>query len=69
MSEMKEMREKRGLSQSELAKRAGVSRSMVSMIECGQRRNPSLDVMRQLAASLRVSTRWVVNAIESEPAA
>lgn len=69
MSEMKEMREKRGLSQSQLAALSGVSRSMVSMIECGQRRNPSLVVMGALASSLRVSTRWVVNAIESEPVA
>ena len=57
------------MSQSQLASASGISRSMVSMIEIGHRKNPSLDLMKLLALSLRVPILLVVDAIESGPAA
>ena len=49
---MRELREAVGLTQHELAKAAEVSRSMVSMIERGERGNPSLYVMQWLSTAL-----------------
>ena len=66
MSKMRELREAVGLTQHELAKAAEVSRSMVSMIERGERGNPSLYVMQWLSTALGVSTQCVVDAIESD---
>jgi transcriptional regulator with XRE-family HTH domain len=69
MSKMRELREAAGLSQYELAKAAEVSRSTVSMIERGERGNPSLYIMQWLSVALGVSTECVVDAIESDCAA
>jgi transcriptional regulator with XRE-family HTH domain len=48
------LREQRGLSQLELAIRAGVSKSYVSDLENG-RRNPSIKVLQKVASGLGVS--------------
>ncbi len=63
---MRELREQAGLSQSQLASAAEISRSMVSMIELGKRGNPSLYVMQWLSVALGVTTDCVVDAIESD---
>ena len=39
---VKKMREEQGLTQAQLAKKAGVTGAYVSMIESGVRKNPSL---------------------------
>lgn len=50
---LREIRQKRGLSQNALAVKAELHPSSVSRIECG-RHEPTLDTLRALAAVLRV---------------
>lgn len=51
---IKALREQKGLSQPELAKRAQVSQSYIAMLETGEKKNPSLDVLQRLAKVLEV---------------
>jgi transcriptional regulator with XRE-family HTH domain len=48
------IREERGLTQRDLAKRAKVTAAYVAMIETGVRKSPSLAVLRRLAKALGV---------------
>ncbi len=48
-------RRERGLTQEELAKKAGVTKFYISQLETGIRDNPSLPVLRRLAKALGVS--------------
>lgn len=50
---IKKLRQKRGLSVSELARRAGVSKSLISQIENGHA-NPSVETVRTVATVLEV---------------
>ena len=50
---LRKAREKRGLTQVELAERAGVSRVTISYLETGQRQ-PSMDLLHRLAKALKV---------------
>lgn len=65
MSKMKQLRESVGLSQQGLADEAGVSRSMVSAIECGEK-TPSMNMVKLLAWGLGVSTGVVLHAVDPE---
>lgn len=65
MSKMKQLREEAGLSQQGLAIAAGVSRSMVSAIECGDK-TPSMNMIKLLSFGLGVSTRRVLRAVDPE---
>ena len=51
---LKALRERKGLSQTEVAKRSGVTRFYVSQLESGLRKNPSLPVLKRLARALGV---------------
>jgi transcriptional regulator with XRE-family HTH domain len=51
---VKELRATRGLSQRELAKLAGITNPYITLIETGQRKNPSLAVLKKLAKALGV---------------
>ncbi len=51
---IRELREKKGLTQEELAFRAKVTPGYVAQLELGLRKNPSLDVVRRLARALGV---------------
>jgi transcriptional regulator with XRE-family HTH domain len=53
-------RDKRGLTQVQLAEAAKVSVSMVSKIESGQRRNVSLDTIEKLADALSISVHQLI---------
>jgi transcriptional regulator with XRE-family HTH domain len=48
------LREKKGLTQEELAFKAKVTPGYVAQLELGLRKNPSLDVFRRLARALGV---------------
>ena len=50
---IRELRKKRGISGSELARRSGVSKSLISQIE-NDRANPSVDTIRAIAFTLGV---------------
>jgi transcriptional regulator with XRE-family HTH domain len=51
---IRELREKKGLTQEELAFKAKVTQGYVAQLELGIRKNPSLDVVRRLARALGV---------------
>jgi transcriptional regulator with XRE-family HTH domain len=51
---LKRLRERRGLTQVQLAKRAKVAQGYVAMLESGERKSPSLPVLRRLAKALGV---------------
>lgn len=48
------LRAKNGMSQRELARKAGVSDAYIAHLETGQRKNPSLAVLKRLAKALKV---------------
>lgn len=58
------MRRKVGINQGELADKAGINRSYLSMIENGKS-NPTMDVIENLAHGLGVNPSVLMNAIAS----
>ena len=64
---LRSAREKRDLSQGELAKRADLQPSAVSQFETGSRK-PSFDNIRRLANALRVSTDYLLGRVSEEEA-
>jgi transcriptional regulator with XRE-family HTH domain len=52
---LKRIRVGKGLTQRDLAKRAGVTQGYVAQLEMGIRRNPSIDTLKRLAKALGVS--------------
>jgi transcriptional regulator with XRE-family HTH domain len=59
-------REAAGLSQEELAERAGLSRNYVGMVERGES-NPTLLVLHGLAAALGTTMTALVREVEADP--
>ena len=59
---LRSAREKRGLSQGELAKRAGFQASAISHFETGSRK-PSFDNLRRLADALEVTTDYLLGRV------
>ncbi|MFJ9213061.1 helix-turn-helix domain-containing protein [Streptomyces sp. NPDC102264] len=53
---LKEIRKRRGLTQSELSTASGVSLSIIRKLEQGERASARLETLRKLAATLRVPT-------------
>jgi transcriptional regulator with XRE-family HTH domain len=49
---VKRLRERRDLSQNDLAKRARISQAYLSRLEAGRQSNPSIAVLRRLAKAL-----------------
>ena len=62
-SRVRERRQKLGLSQEELAERAGLHWTYVSGIERG-RRNPGLNTLSTLASALRLSLAELVRDLD-----
>ena len=63
---LKQLREMRGLSQNELAKRAGVSHPVVSDLERGIREDMTVSTAKALARVLGVSLEMLVGDVDSE---
>ena len=51
---LKTLREKKGWSQAELARRAKVTDAYIAQLETGVRSNPSLEILQRLARALGV---------------
>ena len=51
---LKTLREQKGITQDELAKRAKLAKPYISQLENGVRKNPSLPALRRLAKALGV---------------
>ena len=60
---LREARDKKGLSQSELAEKAGLQPSAVSHFETG-RRSPSFDNLKALSEALQVSTDYLLGRVD-----
>jgi len=56
---LRQLRKSKGITQAELAKKAGVSRAYLSRLEMGQH-DPPLSRLRKLAKALRVSLARLV---------
>jgi transcriptional regulator with XRE-family HTH domain len=52
---LQEIREQKGLTINELARRADVSAASISIMEAGKHTNPSLDTLCKLASALDVT--------------
>lgn len=55
-----EIRKRRGLTLSELAERAGISKSYLSNIERNLNQNPSIRVMKKIAQVLDVDLKFLI---------
>ena len=62
---LRQRREQVGISQEELASRAGLHRTYVSLIERGQR-TASIEVVRKVALALETSMTALIAATEEE---
>jgi transcriptional regulator with XRE-family HTH domain len=51
---LKAHREEQGLTQMELAKKARVTQAYIAQLEGGDKKNPSLDILKKLAKALGV---------------
>ena len=51
---LKRLREKRGMTQEQLAAKVGVSQTYIAKLESGAKTNPSLDLLKKLAKALKV---------------
>ena len=52
---IKQLREKLGLTQTELARRAGIKQGVLSYIETGRTKHPRIDTMTAIAHALGVT--------------
>ena len=52
---LRELREAKGLSQTDLAKKVRVAQSYIAMLESGAKKNPSLAILKRLVKALGVS--------------
>ena len=52
---LRELRERKDMSQLQLAKQAGVTQGYISDLEAGTKKNPSLAILKKLAKALGVS--------------
>lgn len=57
---IRELRVKRGLSLTELAKLSGISKSYLSFIERGKQANPSIEVIDKIAHALKIDIQTLL---------
>lgn len=58
--QIKAFREKRQISQADLAKKAGITRAYLCQLERGTKKNPSAIVLYKIASSLCVSVEDLI---------
>jgi transcriptional regulator with XRE-family HTH domain len=61
------LRERLGISQAELAKRANIDQSYISRMEAGRNDNPSLDTLVKLARAFDMSVAELIAALDDSP--
>ena len=66
---LRQVRERRGMSQQELADRAQVSRQLVYFLESGRRESTSVEVAKRIALALGTSVDYLVGTWEETRAA
>jgi len=54
---VRELREAKGLTQAQLAERAQIALSYVTVIEAGQQANPSRQILQRIARALDVAAK------------
>ena len=57
---VKQVRERRGLTQRDLERETGVPQSAISQIESGERPSPGVDVVKRTAYALGVTTDFLI---------
>ncbi len=63
---LKRLRELAGISQGELARRAGINRPTISQLESGQIKNITVETAKRLAKALEISLDMLVGMNENE---
>jgi XRE family transcriptional regulator of biofilm formation len=58
---LREVRESRGMTQAQLAEKAQVALSFVTVLEAGHQRNPSRQVVYRLARALNVPVKRLLD--------
>lgn len=61
---LQEIRKLKRLTQAELAFRAGVTQPYIGALERGERKNPSMEVIRKIAKGLDVSLAQIIEALD-----
>ena len=61
----KQLRKANGLTQAELASKAGVTNAYISMLESGAKGNPTVGIVRRLAKALNISVGELIGLLES----
>jgi transcriptional regulator with XRE-family HTH domain len=61
---LREVRERRGWSQHELARRSGVRQALISALETGKQTDTAASVLRRLARTLGVSMDYLVGTFD-----
>lgn len=54
-----------GITQTELAKRSGISRTMINMIENGRTTNPTIGTLNKIATALNAELALVIDLTEA----
>jgi transcriptional regulator with XRE-family HTH domain len=62
-----QQRQLRKMTQTELAKAAGVSQGLIARIERGQVKDPAGSVILRLAKALGITADWLVGMYEDDP--
>ena len=57
---IRDLRMKKGWTQSELARRAGIKQGVLSYIECGRTKHPRSDTLAAIAAALGVPVEKLI---------
>jgi transcriptional regulator with XRE-family HTH domain len=57
---LKQVRERRGMTQARLAEQVGTTQEYIAMIERGTRKNPSLVLLQKLAKALKATVGRLV---------
>ena len=60
---IKEIREKKGITQEELSKKSGISRNYIAELENNKKNNPSFKTIYKIATALGVEIRQIYVAI------